>query len=311
MNTRFLETLITLAQLRSVRATARAMHATPAAISLRIKALEEELQTELIDRSTREFRLTPNADYLLNHAKAVVDATRRLREAARTESAVRGRLRLGVIETVVHSWLAHSVRQLNASFPELEIDLVVDMSTTLEKRLLAGELDLVVGIEGVNSSEITSEPLAVYPVRWIARAGLLAPQREGLAQRLLQFPILTFGRGTQPHRMLEDIVTRLANLSAVPLEQTRITCSPSVAAIIQLIRNGFGVAAIPWLFVSSHLENGEFVVVPLQPVPPPIIVSMSRRTNAPVAVHAAASAVRAACAEYCAQVDGRYIESLG
>ena len=57
MNTRFLETLVTLAQLRSVRATARAMHATPAAISLRIKALEEELQTELIDRSTREFRL--------------------------------------------------------------------------------------------------------------------------------------------------------------------------------------------------------------------------------------------------------------
>jgi DNA-binding transcriptional LysR family regulator len=111
--------------------------------------------------------------------------------------------------------------------------------------------------------------------------------------------------------MLEDIVTRLANLSAVPLEQTRITCSPSVAAIIQLIRNGFGVAAIPWLFVSSHLESGEFVEVQLQPVPPPIIVSMSRRTNAPVAVHAAASAVRAACAEYCEQVDERYIESLG
>jgi DNA-binding transcriptional LysR family regulator len=88
-------------------------------------------------------------------------------------------------------------------------------------------------------------------------------------------------------------------------------CSPSVAAIIQLIRNGFGVAAIPWLFVSSHLEDGEFVEVPLQPVPPPIIVSLSRRTNAPVAAHAAASAVRAACAEYCAQVDGRYIESLG
>jgi hypothetical protein len=38
---------------------------------------------------------------------------------------------------------------------------------------------------------------------------------------------------------------------------------------------------------------------------------MSRRTNAPMAVHAAASAVRAACAEYCEQVDERYIESLG
>lgn len=310
MNTRFIETLITLAELRSVRATARAMHATPAAISLRIKVLEEELQTELIDRSVREFRLTPHAEYLLSHAKAVVDATRRLAQAARKDSAVRGRLRLGVIETVVHSWLSHAIRALNTSYPELEIDLAVDMSTVLDKRLLAGELDLVVGIEGINSSEITSEPLALYPVRWIAKQGLLSAQKEGLAQRVLQYPLLTFGRGTLPHRMLEEIVTKLANLSAVPLEHTRITCSPSVAAIIQLVKDGFGVAAIPWLFVSSYLERGEFVELPVQPVPPPIIVSMSRRTNASVAVHGATTAIRQACADYCGQVDPCYIEGL-
>ena len=45
MNTRFLETFVTLAQLRNFRATARALHATPAAISQRIKALEGELKT--------------------------------------------------------------------------------------------------------------------------------------------------------------------------------------------------------------------------------------------------------------------------
>ena len=83
MNTRFLETLIILSQLRSIRATARAMHATPAAISLRIKVLEEELQTALIDRSVKEFRFTPNAEYLLGHAKAVVDATQRLQQRHR------------------------------------------------------------------------------------------------------------------------------------------------------------------------------------------------------------------------------------
>jgi DNA-binding transcriptional LysR family regulator len=61
MNTRFLETFVILAQLRSFRATAQALHATPAAISLRIKTLEEELQTELIDRNSKDFRLTANA----------------------------------------------------------------------------------------------------------------------------------------------------------------------------------------------------------------------------------------------------------
>lgn len=310
MNTRFIETFVILAQLRSFRATARALHATPAAISLRIKSLESELQTELIDRSSKEFRLTANAEYLLGHAKSVVDATRRLQGAARRESVVRGRLRLGVIESVVHSWLAHYVRELNANYPEIEIDLAVEMSSVLEKRLRAMELDLVIRVEGIGSGEIVSEALAIYPVQWIARNGLLSTSKEGLTKRLLQLPILTFGRGTTPQRMLEEIVAKLANLAAIPIEQTRITCSPSVAAIVQLVKDGYGVAAIPSLFVSSYLESGEFVELPVQPTPPSIIVSMCFHANAEMLVHAATNTARLACASYCAQIDQRYIEAV-
>ena len=310
MNTRFLETFVTLAQLRSFRATARVMHATPAAISLRIKTLEEELQTELIDRTSKDFRLTPTAEYLLGHAKAVVDATRRLQAAAHKDSAIRGRLRLGVIESVVHSWLAQYMRELNVLYPELEVDLAVDMSHVLERRLRARELDLVIQVEGVDCDDIVSEALAIYPLHWIARKGLLDTRKEGLSQRLLQLPILTFGRGTAPQRMLEEIVSKMANLAAIPLEQTRITCSPSVAAIVQLVKDGYGVAAIPSLFVSSFLDSGDFIELPVHPEPPSIIVSMCLHSNAQVPVHAAANAARQACASYCAQVDPRYIKSL-
>ena len=310
MNTRFLDTFVTLAQLRSFRATARALHATPAAISLRIKSLEEELQTELIDRSSKEFRLTAHAEYLLGHAKAVVDATRRLQTAARKESAVRGRLRLGVIESVVHSWLAQYMRELDAHYPELEIDLAVDMSHVLERRLRARELDLVIQVEGIASNDIVSAALAIYPVRWIARKGLLDSRKEGLTQRLLQTPILTFGRGTAPQRMLEEIVAKMANLAAIPLERTRITCSPSVAAIVQLVRDGYGVAAIPSLFVAGLLESGEFIELPVQPVSPSIIVSMCLHGNAEMLVHAAATTARLACANYCAQIAPHYIEAV-
>ena len=310
MNTRFIETFVLLAQLRSFRATARALHATPAAISLRIKRLEEMLQTELIDRSSKEFRLTANAEYLLGPAKAVVDAARRLQTAASKENVVRGRLRLGVIESIVHSWLAHYVRELNASYPDLEIDLTVDMSSVLEKRLRAGELDLVIRVEGIASSEIVSETLAIYPVRWIARNGLLSSRAAGLTKRLLQLPILTFGRGTAPQRILEEIVAQLASQAGIPIEQTRITCSPSVAAIVQLIKDGYGVAAIPSLFVRANLESGEFVELPVQPIPPSIIVSMCFHANAEMLVRAAASSARLACTGYCAHVDQRYIEAV-
>lgn len=310
MNTRFIETFVILAQLRSFRATARALHATPAAISLRIKSLEEELDTELIDRSSKEFRLTAGAEFLLGHAKAVVDATHRLQTAARKESVVRGRLRLGVIESVVHSWLTHYVRELNASYPELEIEMAVDTSSVLEKRLRARELDLVIRVEGIDSREILSEALAIYPVRWIARRDLLETRKEGLIQRLLRLPLLTFARGTAPQRALEEIVAKLANLAAIPIEQTRITCLPSVAAIVQLVKDGYGVAAIPGLFVSEFLESGELVELPVQPAPPSIIVSMCRRAGAEMLVHAAAATARLVCAGYCAQIDQRYIEAV-
>jgi DNA-binding transcriptional LysR family regulator len=310
MNTRFLETFVTLSQLRSFRATARALHATPAAISLRIKTLEEELQTELIDRSSKEFRLTAQAEYLLGHAKAVVDATRRLQAAAHQSSAIGGRLRLGVIESVVHSWLAQYIRELNVLYPELEVDLAVDISHVLERRLQARELDLIIKVEGMENADIVSEALATYPLHWIARKGLVDTRKEGLNQRLLRLPILTFARGTPPQRALEEAVRKMANLAAVPLEETRITCSPSVAAIVQLVRDGYGVAAIPSLFVASFLDSGEFIELPVHPRLPSIIVSMCMHADTTRLVHAAANAARQACANYCAQVDARYITSL-
>ena len=310
MNTRFIETFVTLAQLGSFRATARALHATPAAISLRIKTLEEELQTELIDRSSKEFRLTPNAEYLLSYAKSVLDATRRLCNAAKKESLVRGRLRLGVIESIVHSWLANYIKRLNASYPELEIDLSVDMSASLEKRLRSRELDMVIVVDGVRGNDILSDALASFPVRWIARKGLLPLKKDGLVRRALEFPFLTFGRGTAPQRVLEEIVENLAAQASIPLSEARMTCSPSVAAIVQLVRDGYGIAAIPSLFVTEYLDSGEFVEVPIQPMPPPIVTALCMHANAEMMVHAAAQEARQVCADFSSQMGGRFVELL-
>ncbi|MBU6486941.1 MAG: LysR family transcriptional regulator [Burkholderiales bacterium] len=310
MNTRFLETFVTLAELESFRATARVLHATPATISLRIKSLEDDLRTQLIDRTTTQFRLTPAGESLLSLARNVVDAARALREAAGQEVVVGGKLRLGVIETVVHSWLSHYITHLNAKFPQLDVDLTVDSSAVLQQRLLAGELDLAIRVEGIDSTKIASRAIASYPVRWIARRGLLSRRATGLATRVLQRPILTFGRGTAPQVALQSIVHTLARQEQIRPEQTRVTCSPSVAAIVQLVRDGYGVACIPSLFVTDELQTGEFVELALKPVPPPIIVSVCKPMTASAMVNAAASAAHIACSAYCRTKRPDLVEAL-
>jgi DNA-binding transcriptional LysR family regulator len=298
VNTRFVETFLTLARLGSFRATATAMHATPAAISLRIKTLEAELGVELIERSATEFQLTPDGERLLTHARSVVQATRSLQLAAQDDAQIATRLRLGVIETVVHSWLPDYVRMLNDEHSGIVVDLSVDVSAVLAPRLRAGELDLVLQVEGDGDPSVISTALASYPVRWIARRDLIPASRTKHVQTVLRKPVLTFGRGTAPQIAVEGIVSALARRAGVPLEETNVTCMPSVAVIVQLLRDGYGVAAVPALFVEPLLQSGELGELQVRPLPPPIVVAMCYRDDAAVGVLAAARVARNACDAY-------------
>jgi DNA-binding transcriptional LysR family regulator len=299
MNTRFIETFVTLAQQGSFRATARLLHSSPGTISTRIKALEDELKTELIDRAATEFSLTPAGQALLGPAKSVVEAARALRQAAGLKLEMLVPIRFGVIDTIVHSWLSLYVTQLKERFPGLTIELTVDSSPALKRKLLSGDLDIAVCATAIDTDKIISRRIASYPVRWIGRRDLMSSPDEDPVRAALARPILTFGRGTASHLAVERIVQALGRRVGIAESQIRITCSSSVAAIVQLVRDGYGIAAIPPLFSSEELRTGLFAELPLDPLPPAIDVSMCISIHAPSVVVMAAEAARRACETYC------------
>lgn len=65
---------------------------------------------------------------MLRHAEAVIEATRTLERAARSDDAIGCRLRVGVLETAVHTFLPEFVKAMGASLPHIELDLTVDRS---------------------------------------------------------------------------------------------------------------------------------------------------------------------------------------
>ena len=294
MNTRFIETFVTLARLRSFRATASALHATPGAISLRIKCLEDELGTELVDRHARQFQLTHKGEHLLAHACTVLEAMQRLQAASRCGKPLHGRLRLGVIDTVAHSWLAPCLRELNAHHPQAQVDVSIASSLALARRMRARELDVAILAEGDPHAGVLHEVLARYPMRWVARAGLVQRDPDLAAAQVRDMPLLTFGRGSAPHRRLEQAVSRLPDASDRP----RIVCLPSVAMILRLVQDGFGVAILPALLAREQLASGLFEELPPQLALPPMDVSMWIQDETRPLALAAADAVRHACADH-------------
>ena len=105
MNIRFVETFVALARVGHLRRVAEQLHATPGAISMRVRALERELDVSLIHWDRKKLQLTAEGARLLHHAEALLEAERTLVRIARSGSAAAGRIRVGVIETAVQTCL--------------------------------------------------------------------------------------------------------------------------------------------------------------------------------------------------------------
>jgi DNA-binding transcriptional LysR family regulator len=297
MNTRFLETLAWLSRLGSFRETARHMHATQAAVSQRIATLEDDLGALLVDRAARELKLTPVGERVLQHAERLLALERELRLAARPEAPPAGRVRIGVIESVVHTWLTAQVRALARQFPAIEPDFTVDTARNLRQQFRQHRLDVLIQNdpveEAAGNEELHVAELCRFPIQWVGRPDLL-PRRRLRLEDLMNVPLLTFSRTSSPHAHVRAL---FIGSERAP----RISSFPSVAAILRLVWEGFGLAAIPPLFVRPDLERGSLQQYAGPALPPLDVTVVSLRAAAP-AVHAVAATTRDAVAAYCRDV---------
>src|SRR5262245_47184468 len=82
MDTRFLESLVTVADSGSLAEAARRLNLTPAGVAQRIRALESEIGTPLVFRSGRAVRPTEAAAAILNRARGLLGELRDLKSIA-------------------------------------------------------------------------------------------------------------------------------------------------------------------------------------------------------------------------------------
>ena len=71
----------------------------------------------LFDRDVRGIKLTAKGRELLSHAERMLQMRRDMQEAARAKSVMSGMLRLGVSETIVHTWLPRLMEHLHDAYP--------------------------------------------------------------------------------------------------------------------------------------------------------------------------------------------------
>ncbi|MBV4484082.1 LysR family transcriptional regulator [Pseudomonas sp. SWRI153] len=273
MNLKFLETFVWVARLKSFRLTADKLFTTQASISSRIAVLEGELGVKLFLRDSRGVSLTPEGLKVLDYAEQMLDTMAALKQSIETRSSKVGRVRIGVMDTVIHTWLSPLVAQMTDLYPRVEIELVADTSLNLCDQLQKGFLDLVLQTDLIRHESVRSLELASHPLGWIVASNSIYNRDYADLAELAQERIITYSKNSRPH---QDI---LALMQVNGVMAPRLNCVNSVSAITRLLRDGFGIGALPPVLVAEELARGELTLLAIDQRPPDLQVVVSWRVG--------------------------------
>ena len=252
INLKQLEAFVWVSDLGSFRKAADRLNTTQPNISSRISSLESILNLKLMDRDAGSVRLTAKGEQLLEYSRKVIRSTDRFIEAADRAMLIDDVLRLGVTEMIVHTWLRDFLKAFKDQYPNVTVEITVDLSFNLENELMQRSIDLALQSGPFKWKSTGSRKLGVYSLVWIASPKTnFKPDVEITMEDLVRYPILTHARGTQPY---EEVEAHFQKRRDLPV---RLVPSSNLAACIHMAIDGFGVATVPQSMVKNELESTE------------------------------------------------------
>jgi DNA-binding transcriptional LysR family regulator len=248
-------TFVSVVEGKSLSAAARAQRLSLPAVSRQLRALEADLGTSLIVRSTRRLHVTDAGVQWYDHCRRTLRDIESARDAIRGSKTVRGTLVVSASVTFGSEVIRPQLMRLLERYPELSIDL------RLEDQLvdLVGEgVDVAVraGSPPPDSTAVFAEPLAqmtrvlVAAPRWLRKHGTprdpaQLPRYECLVQVTPSGTIIRWALARASHP---------EQTASVEVHGRLRTNTPT--ALRDLAIEGAGLAFLPdWLVAPALAQN--------------------------------------------------------
>lgn len=238
MNLRFVEAFYWVAALKSISRAAEKLFLTQSAMSSRISTLEEELGVLLLDRHDKQFKLTAAGMRFLMYAEKLLALQRDVKAEMGSGESMAVSMRIGAIESVLHSWLIPWLEKLRTDYPGLELELTVETTPILVELIQRGALDLVFAALPASADGVRNHTLPPMAMAFVGHPELHKKKNYTLNE-LAEIELLTFQKGSQPHVTLLDLFRQHK------LEPKKVHAISSISAMVQLVQGGFGVALLP------------------------------------------------------------------
>ncbi|MGE5676059.1 MAG: LysR family transcriptional regulator [Mycobacterium leprae] len=225
------------------------------AVTRQVAALEADLGAPLLDRSSRQFRLTPIGERVYEQAKRVVGDVTTLRESVSdTLSHERGRVTVGAVTTVGLKVLPPILREYTRRYPSVRVQVKAGRTADTLEKVLQGEIDMAIMTAPVSHPRLSCIPLRVDPVVLVC-----SPERKSSLPNPLplaelgQLDMISFQAPSRFRTYVDSMLEQYGVYPNVTME------FDSHEAVTLMVEQGFGVAMVPQSAVQDDLDNGRLV----------------------------------------------------
>lgn len=271
------QAFVRIAELGSFTRAAEAMRTSQAAVSLRLKRLEERLGCRLVERTPRYVELSVLGAAFLESARELLAAHDR---ALSVVAGSRQRLTIGISDHVAGPELPALIARMNAQDPQLLIDIRIGSSGDLLQGFDRREFDTV--IVRLHAGRSDGELLAEEAFGWFAAPGWQHRAGEPL-------PLATMAEPCG----VRALAGRLLDSAGVPW--TEIFVGGGVSAVAAAVMAGLGVAALaPRMLPFGAVDVGARLKLPQLPRLPVLLHTRVKEGPPRAALAALSAAFRAA-----------------
>ncbi len=173
-----MEVFVRVIKLGAYSAAARELGMTPSAVSKLVTRLEQRLGTRLLNRSTRQLRLTSEGCVFYERAVRILADLEEAERDAGLQATPRGRLRVSANVPFGHHFLLPLASAFLERYPDVSLDIVL---TDEVVDILAQRTDVAVRAGPLKSSNLVARKLGQTRMMIVAAPAYL--QRHGMPSK--------------------------------------------------------------------------------------------------------------------------------
>lgn len=254
-----LYTFIAVVESGSFHQAAERMNTSTASVSRRISALEEAMDTRLLNRTTRTMRLTDAGQQYYGDVQNVLAGLQESEERLQAGNAViSGNLRIAAPMSFGIKRISPLIPEFLKRYPDIHIDLVLE---DRETDLYAEGIDIALRIGELKDSSLIATRLCPIDFAYCASPDYLKKHGEPKSyDDLKNHHCLHYSLTRSKHQwgMSNDLAQLKGQLTA---NNGQVLCDAAV--------QGTGIVILPRFIVESALQRKQLKTILVDVTPPP------------------------------------------